>query len=120
MSNSKDLDYMEERALHAVQELYAEYARPIGARAVCSFLYYRDTDEIKKHLKSLEEKGHLTSSAPGIWVPSKSSPEDKASIRKNLVHEQVKLLEHALETKTSKDLKRYVKRWCEDMEMHLA
>lgn len=119
MDTPNDLDYMEERALHAVQELYAEYTRPIGARAVCSFLSFRDTDKIKEHLSSLAEKGHLSTAAPGIWTPAKTKP-DKASVQKKIVHEQIRLLEHALKTKPAKELKRYVERWCDDMEHHLA
>lgn len=116
----KKLDYLQSKVLSAVQEIYAEFSRPAGVRAVSSLLNHRDTDKIENILNELEERNLLLSPAPGIWRPANASSDDTAFVQKILVQQQVKLLEHALVTKSITDLKKYVTQWCDDMEMHLS
>lgn len=114
------LEYLEQKVLHAVNELYTEYSRPVGARTVSSKINYRDDGKIRDILQRLEKLELLDSPRPGTWQPPDAKPEDAINVPKNIVRENVRLLEHALDTKPPAELKNFVAQWCEDMELHLA
>lgn len=118
MGPLKNLSYLEQRVYHAVQEIYAEYSRPIGVRSLSSFLGYRDVEKLHETLTSLEHKGHLVSPAPGIWTPTENS--ESPVVQRKIIREQVDILEQALKTKEPVELKQFVARWCEDMEIHIT
>lgn len=120
MPTPENLDYFEERTLHAVQEGYSQYKRPMGAKSVSSYMQYRDKSRVKEVLSALEEKDLLDSPAPGLWKPVEASEEDDSLIKKKTVSNQLKILKEKVSSNSKGSVKECVDDWCENMELELS
>ena len=113
-------EFFKEKVLHTVQELYSEYTRPIGAKAVCRRMQYRHEDRVVETLKKLGKEGEISSAAPGIWRPKNASvADDRATISKDIVRNEIKRLKHGLKRHEDNPVK-YVNTWCREVELELG
>lgn len=116
--------FYERKVYHAVQELFAQHAHPVGCGVLKNFIHDSREVKLRETLASLVELGFLLEATPGTWVPSDVVDLDavkrRAFIKKEIIRSSVQSLTRALHGSTPEEFTRYAKQWLADLDALLG